>query len=168
MNRLFRISASLTNVLSFLGMVGVMAMMIHICADVIARTLFDISVPATLELVTRYYMLMLVLLPLAWVERNRCMIVVEVFSGAFGDAVIRLIDAIVALACSIVYIILAISTWQQAVGKYDVGAYIVALDTQIILWPGYFVLPISFALAGVVCLIRIPHLYSSSSAIEPE
>ncbi|BEH12987.1 TRAP transporter small permease [Marinobacter shengliensis] len=164
MNALSRITDKLTGFLSYFGMIGVLAMMVHICADVIARTVFEVSVPATLEMVTRYYMLMLVLLPLAWVEKKRFMIVVEAFSGLFGKLGLRLVDVLVAIICIGVYGVLAISTWTKAMEQFDVGAYIVALDTQIIVWPGYFTLPFGFGLAALVCLIRIPLLLFPTSA----
>lgn len=164
MNILSWIADKLTGFLSYLGIIGVLAMMLHICSDVIARTVFDVSVPATLEMVTRYYMLMLVLLPLAWVERKRFMIAVEAFSGVFGELGIRVVDVLVAIICIGVYAVLTVSTWSKAVEQFDVGAYIIALDTQIIVWPGYFALPFGFALAALVCLIRIPLLLFPQSA----
>src|SRR5690554_8239654 len=85
MNTLSRVTEKLTEYLSYLGMIGVLAMMLHIGADIIGRTVFEVSVPATLEMVTRYYMLMLVLLPLPWVEQKRFMIMVEAFSGVRSE-----------------------------------------------------------------------------------
>ncbi|AZT82557.1 TRAP transporter small permease [Marinobacter sp. NP-4(2019)] len=164
MNTLFRLVEKLTGFLSYFGMIGILAMMVHICADVIARTVFEVSVPATLEMVTRYYMLMLVLLPLAWVESKRLMIVVEAFSSVFGKLGLRVVDVLVAIACIGVYSVLAVSTWDKAMEQFDVGAYIVALDTQIIVWPGYFALPFGFGLAALVCLARIPLLLFPQSA----
>lgn|SRR5690554_954532 len=158
MGLLSRLTDKLTGFLSCLGMIGILAMMLHICADVIARTLLNISVPATLEMVTRYYMLMLVLLPLAWVEKNRAMIAVEVFTAVFGRLGLRILDVLVAAVSVGIYAVLAVGTWSKAQEQFDVGAYIIALDTTIIIWPGYFALPFGFALAGLVCLIRIPLL----------
>lgn len=164
MNTLSRIADKLTGFLSYFGMLGILAMMVHICADVIARTLFEVSVPATLEMVTRYYMLMLVLLPLAWVERMRFMIVVEAFSSVFGKLGLRIVDVLVAIICIGVYSVLTVSTWEKAMEQFDIGAYIVALDTQIMVWPGYFALPFGFGLAALVCLLRIPFLLFPQSA----
>ena len=161
---LSRVLNSLTGVLSCLGMIGILAMMLHIASDVIARNIFGVSVPATLELVTRYYMLMMALLPLAWVEQKRLMIVVEVFSGLLGNIATRMLDVLVAAICFAVYALLAISTWEKAAEQFDVGAYVIALDTQIIVWPGYFALPIGFALAALVCFFRILRLLFSGSA----
>lgn len=165
MNTLSRITDRLTGFLSYFGMIGVLAMMLHICADIIGRTLFDISVPATLEMVTRYYMLMLVLLPLGWVESKRFMIMVEAFSGLFGKLIADC--GYSGVGCFYRHLpVLAVSTWEKAIEQYNVGAYIVALDTQIIVWPGYFTLPFGFGLAALVCLVRIPLLLFPQSASE--
>lgn len=167
MSVLLRLSDRFTRWLSFIGMIGVLAMMVHIGVDVVSRTLFSVSVPVTLEMVTRYYMLMLVMLPLAWVEMNRDMIVVEVFSGVYGKKGIRFVDAAVAVMCACIYGLMAYGTWQKAMSQYDIGAYIVALDVRIIVWPGYFALPFGFALAGLVCLIRLPALFSENPESQP-
>lgn len=164
MNTLSRLADKFTEFLSYVGMIGVLAMMMHICADIVSRTLFGVSVPATLEMVTRYYMLMLVLLPLAWVEKNRAMIAVEVFSGVFCKLCDRVLDVLVSLACAGVYFILLISTWQKAVEQYNIGSYIIALDTQIYVWPGYFTLPFGFGMAALVCLLRILLVFSDAPA----
>src|SRR5690554_8113855 len=97
MNTLSRITDQLTGFLSYFGMIGVLAMMLHICADIIGRTVCDVSVPATLEMVTRYYMLMRVLLPLGWGESKRFMIMVGAFSGLFGKLGLRIVDLLVAV-----------------------------------------------------------------------
>ena len=166
MNTLSRIVDKLTVGLSYLGMIGILAMMVHICTDVIARTVFEISVPATVEMVSRYYMLMLVLLPLAWVENKRFMIVVEAFSEKFGKLGLRILDILVAITCIGVYSVMAVSTWEKAIEQFEIGAYVIALDTQVIIWPGYFALPFGFGLAALACVARIPLLLFPRSAPE--
>lgn len=156
MTVLVRLVDRLTTALALLGTLGILAMMVHIAADVVLRSAFSFAIPATLELVTRYYMIMLALLPLGWVEWNRNMIMVEAFSRLYGDLGVRLIDALVSLLSAGIYLILALGTWDKAVEQFRSGAYILALDTQIAVWPTYFVLPVTFVLATLVCLVRAP------------
>lgn len=165
MNTLARIMDRIAEFLSYFGMLGLLAMMLHICADILGRTLFGISVPATLEMVTRYYMLMLVLLPLASVENVRSMITVEAFTGVYGRVGLRIVDTLVAVVCVVIYSVLTVSTWEKAMEQYNVGAYLVALDVQVIVWPGYFTLPFGFGLAAFVCLVRILQLQFPQPAI---
>ena len=74
---LSRLADKLSQGLAFLGAVGVLAMMVHVCADVLSRTLTGASLPATVEIVSYYYMVLVAFLPLAWVERRNAMISVE-------------------------------------------------------------------------------------------
>lgn len=154
MNTLLRLSDRLTMVLALFGTLGIVAMMAHVTLDVLLRSTMDVSMPATLELVTRYYMVLLALLPLGWVERQRQMIAVELFTDLFHPRVRRWNDRFVTLLSLSIYIVFAIATWEKAVEQYEVGAYVMSLDTRIPVWPSYFVLPISFALAAYVCLMR--------------
>ncbi len=154
MNTLLRLSDRLTMVLALLGTLGIVAMMLHVTLDVVLRSTIDVSMPATLELVTRYYMVLLALLPLGWVERQRQMIAVEIFSDLLSPRGRRWNDALVTLLSLAVYVVFAIATWEKALEQYEVGAYVMSLDTRIPVWPSYFVLPVSFALAAYVCLIR--------------
>src|SRR5690606_40657440 len=73
----------LTNVLALVGALGVIAMLLHVTADVISRQLFQRPVPATVEIVSRYYMVLISFLPLAWTERRNEMITVDILSGLF-------------------------------------------------------------------------------------
>lgn len=142
--------------LALFGTLGIVAMMVHIVLDVILRATLSISIPLTLELVTRYYMVTLVLLPLAWVEWRKQMIFVESLSSVFGENFTRLLDVLVALLSSGIYTVLMLATWKKALEQYDIGSYVMSLDFPMPVWPTYFILPISFALAALVSILRIP------------
>ncbi|GGX72102.1 TRAP transporter small permease [Saccharospirillum salsuginis] len=159
MNWLFKLTDRTTAGLALLGTLGVAAMMVHVTLDVIARTLWSVSIPATLEIVTRYYMITLALLPLGWVEWKRQMITVELFTGLFGQQGVKIIDALVAILSAVVYIAFTQATWIKAVEQYELGAYVMSLNFPMPVWPTYFVLPLAFALATLVSVVRIPQLF---------
>lgn len=159
MRWLYQTSDRLVAALALLGTLGIVAMMLHVTVDVVLRSTLSISVPATIELVTRYYMITLVLLPLGWVEWKQQMITVEAFTSLFGKAGIRWLDSLVALLAALFYGLFTVATWDKAVEQFELGAYVMALDLAVPVWPTYFVLPLSFALAGLVCLIRIMRLH---------
>lgn len=50
-----RLTRRLTDALAILGALGVVAMLVHINIDVVLRQLFHWPVPATNEIVSRYY-----------------------------------------------------------------------------------------------------------------
>lgn len=165
MRWLYQLSDRLVAGLALLGTLGIIAMMLHVTLDVVLRSTLSISVPATIELVTRYYMITLVLLPLGWVEWKQQMITVEAFASVFGDAGVRWLDSLVALLAAGLYGIFTLATWDKAVEQFALGAYVMALDLAVPVWPTYFVLPLSFALAGLVCLIRIVRLHHPRPAL---
>lgn len=141
--------------LLFVGAFSVIAMMFHITIDVVMRPFGSFSVPATLTMVTKYYMIALTLLPLAWVEKNQSMIVVEVLSKFYKGWVLTLNNFSVNFASFCLYSILAKATWHQAIDQFHAGTYAASLNIHIPIWPAFFILPLSFSLASLVCMARL-------------
>ncbi len=81
---LYRLTNRVAIGLALLGTVGILLMVIHVTLDVVLRSTLSVSVPATVELVTRYYLITMALLPLGWVEWRREMIAVEALEGLMG------------------------------------------------------------------------------------
>ena len=144
-----------TAFLALLGSVGVVVMLVHICAYVIGRHVAASPVPATVEIVSNYYMVLIAFLPLAWAERRGDMISVEVFGHLFRGPLRRLDAAFVAAVTALAYSILAYTTWLVAMREFAVKSYVISLSMTIPVWPSYFILPLSFGLAMVVCLLRV-------------
>ncbi|HET8904176.1 MAG TPA: TRAP transporter small permease [Saccharospirillum sp.] len=155
MTGLNRLADQLSRALALLGTLGIAAMMLHVTLDVVLRTTMNYSIPATLEIVTRYYMVTLALLPLAWVEHQRTMIAVEAFSDMLGNRFKAWTDVLVAVASLLIYFIFMMATWSKAIEQFERGAYVMSLDFPMPVWPTYFVVPVSFGLACLVCLIRL-------------
>ncbi len=62
------------NVTAAIAAAGALVMMLHICAEVVSRNLFGAPIPATVEIVSQYYMVVPAFLPLALLERRRGMV----------------------------------------------------------------------------------------------
>lgn len=153
----------MTLILVVIGFAAVALMMLHITADVLLRSAFDIAVPATERIVTRYYMIALTLLPLGWVEWSKSMIAVDAFSVVYGKQGERFIGVLVSVLSAAIYFIFCIATWLQAVEQFNIGSYIMSLNLVIPLWPTYFIVPIAFFMATLVCIARIPVVLFHSS-----
>ncbi len=155
MSTISEFADKLARMLAFVAAIGVVAMMLHVCADVIWRLLIGASLPATVEMVSYYYMVLVAFLPLAWVERRGGMISVELLDFILSDRMRRLSDALVALLALGIYTIMAYASWLTAVRNYNTGTFVVALQTKIITWPGYFLPPAGFALAALIVAVRL-------------
>lgn len=149
-----KITQRLTLALVSVGFVALVLMMLHIAGDVFLRSVFDTTVPATERIVTRYYMVSLALLPLAWVELNNKMIAVDAFSAIYGKRGIIVLSILTSLIAAAVYFVLSVATWQVALEQFNLGSYIMSLNLVIPLWPTYFVVPIAFFMAALVASLR--------------
>jgi TRAP-type C4-dicarboxylate transport system permease small subunit len=153
-----------TALLALLGSVGIIAMLVHICAYVIGRHVAASPIPATVEIVSNYYMVLIAFLPLAWAERNGDMISVEVFGQFFKGAVKRANAILVAIVTAGAYAILTFATWFVAMREFGAKSFVMSLSVPIPVWPSYFILPISFGLATIICLLRVALIIADDDA----
>lgn len=145
----------LSGALAILGAAAVVLMLITISVDVVLRQTLGIAVPFTVEVVSRYYMVAVGFLALAWVDRRGGMITVELLGPLFRGWVDRINRVLVAALCVAAYAILAYTTWRVAMREFGVGSFVVALDTRLPVWPSYFIPPVAFGLATALGLLRL-------------
>lgn len=141
-------------VLALLGSLGVVALMLHVCADVLLRALLGTPIPATVEIASRYYMVLISFLPLAWVQQRDGMVSIGVLDNVLPPAALRWSDVTVSLVVATAYGLLAWITFKTALKSYAVGIFVIVLNEPFIVWPSYFLPPLGFALAAIVCLAR--------------
>ncbi|RWI57101.1 MAG: TRAP transporter small permease [Mesorhizobium sp.] len=159
---------SVARPLAFLGSAGLLSMMLHVSADVGSRLMFGGPLPATVEIVSRYYMVLIAFLPLAWVERHDEMISVDLLHQVLPPSWKRLSSQVVSSVVASVYLSLAWTTWKTALSNYATASFVVALNYKIPVWPSYFLVPIGFTLAAVTCAVHAirPGAANDASAIE--
>lgn len=158
MSRLIGLVDRLSRMLAFVGAIGVVLMMVHVCADIIARLITGASLPATVEIVSYYYMVLVAFLPLAWVERREDMITVELIEFMMTKRMIRVSDGIVAALGAAIYAVMTYATWLTALRNHATGTFVEALETKIVTWPGYFLPPAGFALASLIMIVRLAEI----------
>jgi len=151
---LFTFAKRSVRILALIGSVGTVAMMFHICVDVVLRDFFHISIVTTPEVVARYYMVIVAFLPLAWLETRNGMVSVELLEWALGRRARQLSDIFVALFSVLIYGVLAWTTAKTALQQFHVGTYVEFTNFRMPVWHSYFLPPLGFVLAGIVCLLR--------------
>ncbi len=149
-----RLVVRISDGLALVGAIGVVAMLVHITAYVITRQFSHAPVPATVEIVSYYYMILIAFLPLAWAERRGDMISIEIFAFLMKGRVGRINEIFVALVTAGVYAMLTYTTWLVAMREFSARSFVISLSVAIPVWPSYFVLPVGFGLAAVVTLYR--------------
>lgn len=154
MHSLERAADRVAQALALVGAVGIAAMLVHISVDVVTRNLLGRPIPATNEIVAGYYMVLIAFLPLAWVERNRGMVTVDLLETVMSPRARRASDLFVALLATALYLVIAWVGWQAAMSRWSIGAFVDVLGYRVPIWPTYFLPPVGFLLAAMVTLLR--------------
>lgn len=155
MSGLDTLSRYIANAVGVLGALGVIVMTLHITGDVLARLLFGSPLAGTNEIVSRYYMIAVAFLPLAWVEHRKGMISVEMFDEVLPRKVLAISNLIVALFSISALLLIAWASLHEALDAYRKDAFVMAIGTRIPVWPTYFLIPLGCLLAAVLVVLRM-------------
>ncbi|MGE0417362.1 MAG: TRAP transporter small permease [Acetobacteraceae bacterium] len=152
------------DLLGFIAGVILIVMMLHITLDVTLRYLFASPLHDTVEIVSTYYIVAIVFLPLALVEKLNAHIVVELLTQHFPRRAQELLIGVVALGSAGYFGAFAWRTWQDAVQKYNVGE--VTLGTAAItVWPTRFYLPVGCAVITVMLIYKAFRLFAGDNSV---
>lgn len=149
-----RLAAALVKAVGFVGALCVVLIVIHVVADVASRLLFDHPLPGTIAFVSNFYMVAIVFLALALVERQDRHIAVDLIWTHLPPRARHWTGVFACLASAVVYGAIAISGWNLAVARYRVGAIIEENLTRVPVWPTYFLIPVGCAVMVLVALLR--------------
>jgi TRAP-type C4-dicarboxylate transport system permease small subunit len=143
-----------TTGLGWIAGIAVVFLMLHITADVVGRALFGTTLDGTIIIVSNYYMLAVVCLPLAWVERSNAHINVDVLTNLFPQRVQRPLFGWTYLLVAAVFGLVAYGSWIEAVVQFMAGKF--ALEQNIVFptWPGYFAVPIGYGVGTLYALLK--------------
>ena len=159
MYRLERTITRLSQLLMAISGLLLLAMLIHMCADVVLKYALNSPIPGTAEVVAYYYMVAAVFLPLPLVEIRNGGIYVDLFYNLFGVSVRRVLILFAYLAQLGFFGLLA---WQSSIDAFDALAKRELVEGQIYvyIWPARFFLPLGFGLAALVSALRIVQVVS--------
>ena len=139
--------------LMFVGGFGVIAMMLNIVADVIAKLVWNAPIQGTVEMSSYYYMVALVILPMAFVEMHDQQISVDLLFNHFPNWLQKLALFLSCIAAAAILAVMAWRTGLDAVRALRVGEVVMG-GREVIVWPSRMVLPLGFGLASLAAFIR--------------
>ena len=159
------LARGLSNALMWLGAAAMIAMMLHICVDVVSRALFHVSIVGTLEFVTYLYMVSVVFLPLAMSQQERGHVIVEVFSQFASPALLLWIDRF-AQAVTATYVGF-IGWWgmREAIRSTQRNEVITIISTDLPLWPTRWLLPLGLGAMLIVILLQLYYSFRNPQPI---
>lgn len=150
MDRAFR---KLTHGLMLVGGLGIILMMLNITLDVVLKVVWNAPIQGTVEISSYYYMVAIVLLPMAMVEYDDEQISVDLLFNHFPDWLKRISLMITFIATAGMLSIMTWRTGLDAVRAFSVGEVVMG-SREIIVWPARCMLPIGFGLAALAAVLR--------------
>ncbi|MCK6449755.1 MAG: TRAP transporter small permease [Alphaproteobacteria bacterium] len=154
-DRVCRVSSTI--LLGF-GCVAVVLMALHVSYDVLGRSLAKAGIYGTTEIVSFYYMVAAVCLPLAHIELRDEHITVDVFYGYLPGALKSAVMAF-SIACTAAFFAtFSYRSWQDALAAFATGETLMGY-AEIPIWPARFFLPVSFAFVVVACMLRLARVF---------
>ncbi|MBL3703341.1 TRAP transporter small permease subunit [Sulfitobacter sp. BDSS02] len=134
---------------------GLMAMMLHICLDIAGSLIFNAPIATTSAIVTNYYMIAVAFLPIYTAEVRNGHIGVNLITAMLPLKVQNRLDLLMLALTAGVYALMAAQSWGQAMKKFAVNEFVVEQTTKILLWPSYYMLPVTFAAVALLMLVKI-------------
>lgn len=150
-----RVLSLLADVFLWAGAISVLAMMLHVTADVLMKVALNQPIMGTLEIVSFIYMVGCTFLPLAHVQLSRTLIIVEVFTQNLAPEKNLRFDIGAAVLTVAYLLLLAIMGAVVAVAKTGIGEAQDATYFDLPVWPMRWVFCISCGLAALIALYQL-------------
>lgn len=136
----------LTDFAAVIGGVAMVLMMLQVTLDVLGKYLLKQPVPATLEVVSSYYMVALVFLPLGFVTKHHEHIVVELFTQGLKPRTLSLFTGLSNVLAALYVYTLAWRGLDEALYMTDIMETWETATWDMHVWPSRWFVPIGCAL----------------------
>lgn len=149
----------LAQALALIAGVSLGLMMIQTVVDVLMNNIFRHPIEGSMEIISMYYMVLVVFLPLALVELRHEHINADLFVRLLPHGVQRAIYSLGALVSAVFFSLLAWQTGKDALQSLSINEVVMG-SIYIPVWPAKFALPIGFA---AIVLALLLHAWKSLS-----
>lgn len=138
----------------FVGCLCTLLMMVHVTVDVVGRLVFKQVIGGTLEMVTYIYMVAIVFLPLAMVQRRRQQIIVEIFSQFLPPRTLALLDGSVGFVACIFMAFMAWCSGVEAWSQTLIHETAPSTANPVPIWPARWMVALGAALVAVLMALQ--------------
>lgn len=151
----------LANALAIVAGVALLLMMIQTVTDVLLARAFNKPIEGSLEIISAYYMVMVVFLPLAMVELRHEHINADLFVRMLPKGVQRGVYVLGGLVSLAFFGALCLQTWLDFVESYEIGEVLMG-SIYVPVWPAKFSLPIGFLAISLAIVLHIAKAIGSA------
>jgi len=139
---------------AWVGGIAITLMMLHVVADVFGRLFFNHPLDGTTEIVSRFYMVIVIFFPLAYVCHHEGHILVELFTKGMSRRRLAGLEFVIGIVTVAFVMWFAWETLTEARSAYDVNEQAETADAMMTVWPSRFLLPMGLFLMAVYCIYR--------------
>ncbi|WP_158964511.1 TRAP transporter small permease [Chachezhania sediminis] len=148
-------SAFISTLSLAIGAFFLVSMVLLIVVDVAMRNLLGVGFPATAELVSRYAMVLVTFMPIAYAELQRRHIEVTAVTGYLPRRMQHVLF-VAGIAISIpAYLLLAYGNGIEAIRNTESGSFVYAGELPLITWPSLWILPVSYAVMALALCVHL-------------
>lgn len=155
MQRFERMANWLSTASALVGGAAMVLMMVQVSLDVILKHLFNHPIPTTLEMVSSYYMVAVVYLPLGIVTRDHGHIEVELFTQHLRERSLALVKAFAGLIGIGYLVILVERSTNEAIHMTAIREAWETAIWNIQVWPSRWLVPIGCGLMLIYVTIHV-------------
>ncbi|MDD9722818.1 TRAP transporter small permease [Cognatishimia sp. D5M38] len=153
MTGMFKWFDRFVSALMVLGEIIVAVLCLHIVVQIIASAVFDSPLEGTDAIVSYWYMVPIVFLPLAHIQRNDKHIKAEIFTNKLGRKSRFLLDLVILAALGVFCALLTWQTMQEALQATRMNEAIELVHTSLPAWPGRWFVPLGFGAMGCAVVL---------------
>ena len=150
-----RLLGWIINATTAIGALAVALMMLHITVDVAAKYILQVPMPGTITVVSNYYMVLVVFLPLAFTERRNGHISVEVLTTQFSARPQRILSIFGMVFAALIFAALAWQGWIEAERAQKVGSFQIEQGQKLLIWPARYLVPIGCGLIVITLIAKL-------------
>jgi TRAP-type C4-dicarboxylate transport system permease small subunit len=143
-----------------LGAVAIALMMVHVSLDVAGKALLRQPITGTLEIVSTYYMVACIFLPLGWVQQERRHIAVELWKESLPQGLDRALALFADLALLVFGLLLCVASFGEAMLQTAARETSEAVAVRIEVWPSRWFPVVGSALLAAALLLQVPRMVS--------
>lgn len=133
--------------------VALVLMMLQTVVDVLMSNFFGWPIRGNLEMISVYHMVLVVFLPLAFVETRHGHITVELLTSLMPRLMLRVVLVLGYLITAGFFSALAWQTWHDALRAWRIGEIMMG-SAYLTIWPAKFALPVGFAAVMLPSLLH--------------
>ncbi|HYG46146.1 MAG TPA: TRAP transporter small permease [Bordetella sp.] len=149
-----KIIQALAHALIAVAALSLLMMMLQTVVDVLLNNLMGAPIEGNLEIISAYHMVLVVFLPLAYVELKHEHISSDILVGLMPPRWRRAMYVFGALISCMFFAVLTWQTWLDALSSYQIKEVIMG-SVYVEIWPSKFSLPVGFAAIFMVLVFHI-------------